>query len=83
MSDFYSTHRDRAQPGHRPGYSDYAGASGGSGWIWGGILLVAVIALLALMSSGGGTPSADGQLLETAPATDTTTQPAVPATPAD
>ena len=51
MSDYYS-HND---PKRRDAYQrmDYDTGSG-SGWIWGGILAVALIALIALGMSGGG-----------------------------
>lgn len=86
MSDYYS-HRDRAQPGHKPGYTDYAGGKPGGAWLWGGIVLVAVVALIGLGLSGGGTPS-DGSATVAAPdepAPPAAAEPsdAVPAAPAN
>lgn len=68
MSDYYS-HRDQARPGHRPGYTDYADTGTGGAWLWIGIVLVAIVALIGAMFAGGGTEtSPDGAAIETAPA---------------
>lgn len=49
MADYYS-HND---PSRRQANLDYDTGSG-SGWLWGGILAVAIIGLFALGMSGGG-----------------------------
>lgn len=61
MSDYYS-HKDRHRTG-TPDYYDNVG-SGGATWLWVGILLFALVALLAAVFSGGGT----GDGTETGPA---------------
>ena len=94
MADYYS-HNDPRRKGNDQ-YLDYDTGSNAK-WIWAGIVLVAVVALIAIGSSGGGTVTSDGapaaisdQTTEMAPAapvgTDAPaveTAPAVPAAPAD
>ncbi|MCG6885246.1 MAG: hypothetical protein LJE62_15970 [Silicimonas sp.] len=64
MADYYS-HNDPRRKGNEQ-YLDYDTGSGAK-WIWGGIVLVAIFALLALGSTGGGVP-ADGAATAADPA---------------
>jgi hypothetical protein len=57
MADFYSQN-DPKRRGAEQRF-DYD-TSSGNGWIWGGILAVALVALIALGMSGGGTGPATG-----------------------
>ena len=51
MSDYYSQNDRHAR--NTPDYYDNVGG-GGAGWLWAGIGLFAVVALLAAIFSGGG-----------------------------
>ena len=82
MSDYYS-HRDPTRPGHKPGYPDYADTGSGGTWLWVGIVLVAIVALIgAGLAGGGGETTEGGAAVEAVPATPETTAPAA-APPAD
>ncbi len=52
MSDYYS-HQDRHRQNQTNDYYDSVG-SGGTVWLWVGIFLFALVALLAAVFSGGG-----------------------------
>ncbi len=52
MSDYYSP-RDPARTSQKAGYPDYSYAGSTSTWLWVGIVLVAIVALIALGVSGG------------------------------
>ena len=51
MSDYYSQNDRHTRS--TPDYYDNVG-SGGMGWLWAGIALFAVVALIAAIFSGGG-----------------------------
>ena len=93
MADYYSHNDPKRKTNDQ--YLDYDTGSNAK-WIWAAIVLVAVVALIAIGSSGGnvatdGTPAVvDGQATEMAPATPPAadapaleTAPAAPAAPAD
>lgn len=57
MADYYS-HRDPRNKKDQQ-YLDY-NTGGGAGWVWAGVILVAIVALIALGSTGGGETEATG-----------------------
>ncbi len=57
MADYYS-HNDPRRKGNDR-YLDYDTGSNAK-WLWAGIVLVAVVALIAIGSSGTGTVTSDG-----------------------
>lgn len=94
MADYYSHNDPRRKTSDQ--YLDYDTGSNAK-WIWAAIVLVAVVALIAIGSSGGGNVATDGApaavgdtATEMAPATPPAadapaleTAPAAPAAPAD